>query len=113
MIVTLPCAIIIIRRTNNNWALLRDKWPISPLRVGYLSVTGGLISCEDWSFRPKYTDAVRNTPVYVQKKYEKLSRKLFLLWEFLAAEGLCQEAREYLEDHKDDEMPMDFSFILE
>ena len=55
MIVTLPCAIIIIRRTNNNWALLRDKWPISPLRVGYLSVTGGLISCEDWSFRPKYT----------------------------------------------------------
>ena len=58
-------------------------------------------------------DAVRNTPVYVQKKYEELSRKLFLLWEFLAAEGLCQEAREYLEDHKDEEMLMDFSFILE
>ena len=58
-------------------------------------------------------DAVKNTPVYVQKKYEKLSRKLFLLWEFLAEEGLCREAREYLEDHKDDEMPMDFSFILE
>ena len=50
---------------------------------------------------------------YVQKKYEKLSRKLFLLWEFLAVEGLCQEAREYLEEHKDEEMPMDFSFILE
>ena len=45
-------------------------------------------------------DAIRNTPVYVQKKYETLSRKLFLLWEFLATEGLCQEAREYLEDHK-------------
>lgn len=58
-------------------------------------------------------DAIRNTPVYVQKKYEKLSRKMFLLWEFLAAEGLCQEAREYLEEHKDEEMPMDFSFILE
>ena len=58
-------------------------------------------------------DAIRNTPVYVQKKYEKLSRKLFLLWEFLAVEGLCQEAREYLEEHKDEEMPMDFSFILE
>lgn len=58
-------------------------------------------------------DAIRNTPVYMQKKYEKLSRKLFLLWEFLATEGLCQEAREYLEDHKDEEMPMDFSFILE
>ena len=58
-------------------------------------------------------DAIRNTPVYVQKKYETLSRKLFLLWEFLATEGLCQEAREYLEDHKDEEMPMDFSFILE
>ena len=58
-------------------------------------------------------DAIRNTPVYVQKKYETLSRKLFLLWEFLATEGLCQEAREYLEDHKDEEVPMDFSFILE
>ena len=58
-------------------------------------------------------DAIRNTPVYVQKKYGKLSRKLFLLWEFLAVEGLCQEAREYLEEHKDEEMPMDFSFILE
>lgn len=57
--------------------------------------------------------AIRNTPVYVQKKYKKLSRKLFLLWEFLAVEGLCQEAREYLEEHKDEEMPMDFSFILE
>jgi hypothetical protein len=58
-------------------------------------------------------DAIRNTPVYVQKKYKELSRKLFLLWEFLAEEGLYREAREYLEDHKDDEMPMDFSFILE
>lgn len=58
-------------------------------------------------------DAIRNTPVYVQKKYEKLSRQMFLLWDFIAEEGLWHEAKEYLEDHKDDEMPMDFSFILE
>ena len=58
-------------------------------------------------------DAIRNTPPYVQKKYEKLSRQMFLLWDFLAEEGLWHEAKEYIEDHKDDEMPVDFSFILE
>lgn len=58
-------------------------------------------------------DAIRNTPAYVQKKYEKLTRQIFLLWDFLAEEGLWHEAKEYLEDHKDDEIPIDFSFVLE
>ena len=58
-------------------------------------------------------DAIRNTPAYVQKKYEKLVRQVFLLWDFLAEEGLWHEAKEYLEDHKDDEIPIDFSFVLE
>lgn len=58
-------------------------------------------------------DAIKNTPVYVQKKYEMLSRKLFLLWDFLEKEGLRHKAEDYLEKHKDDELPTDFSFILE
>ena len=49
----------------------------------------------------------------MQKKYEKLVRQVFLLWDFLAEEGLWHEAKEYLEDHKDDEIPIDFSFVLE
>ena len=58
------------------------------------------------------TEAVKATPVYVQKKYEEMYRKMFLLWRYLAEEGLWNEASEYLEEHKDDEMPFDFSFIL-
>lgn len=58
-------------------------------------------------------DAIENTPAYVQKQYEKLARQLFLLWDFLAEEGLWHEAKEYLEDHKEDEMPVEFSFILD
>ena len=33
--------------------------------------------------------------------------------ERLPEEGLWHEAKEYLEDHKDEEMPIDFSFVLE
>ena len=58
-------------------------------------------------------EAVKNTPVYVQRKYEKLFRRIFLLWDFLAEEGLWSEAKEYLEEHQDDEMPIEFSFILD
>ena len=58
-------------------------------------------------------DAVKNTPVYVQRKYEKLCRQVFQLWDFLAEEGLWNDAKEYLEEHKDDDIPIEFSFILD
>lgn len=58
-------------------------------------------------------NAVSNTPVYVQRKYEKLCRQMLLLWDFLAEEGIWHEAKEYLEEHEDDEIPLDFSFLLE
>jgi len=58
-------------------------------------------------------DALRNTPVYVQRKYEKLCRQIFLLWDYLAEEGLLSDAKEYLDSHRDDEPPLDFSFILD
>ena len=57
-------------------------------------------------------DAIKNTPAYVQKKYEDLARQMFILWDFLAEEGIWGEAKQYMEDHKDDEYPVDFSFIL-
>ena len=61
--------------------------------------------------RERY-EAVKTTPVYVQKKYAELYRRIHVLWRYLVEEGLWDEAAEYLEEHKDDEMPLDFSFIL-
>jgi hypothetical protein len=61
--------------------------------------------------RERY-EAVKATPAYVQKKYEKLYRQMLLLWRYLAEEGLWDEATGYLEEHKDDEIPVEFSFIL-
>ncbi len=57
-------------------------------------------------------EAVKATPVYVQKKYEKLFRKMLLLEDYLTKKGLWSDAKKYLEDHADDEIPTDFSFIL-
>ena len=57
--------------------------------------------------------AVKSTPPYVQRRYEKLCRQIFQLWDFLSEKRLQNEAQEYLEDHKDDEYPVDFSFILD
>lgn len=37
----------------------------------------------------------------------QLNRKLFTLWHYLDEEGLWDDAQEYLEEHKDDQMPFD------
>lgn len=38
------------------------------------------------------------------------ARQIFYLWEFLAGEGLSQEAREYLEEHMDEPTPFEYDF---
>ena len=59
-------------------------------------------------------DAIKHTPVYVQRRYEALYRQISLLWDYIAEEGLLAEAKEYLQDHDGDTgFPMEFSFILE
>lgn len=57
--------------------------------------------------------AVDHTPEYVRVRYEKMAHQLFILWDYLAAEGLYNEAKEYLEEHLDDDVPPPFSFILD
>ena len=52
--------------------------------------------------------AKENTPDMVREHVCKQNRKLFYLWEFLAGEGLCQEAREYLDEHMADPIPFEF-----
>ena len=35
------------------------------------------------------------------------TRKLFFLWEFVSAEGLQDDAREYLSEHEDEDIPFE------
>ena len=58
-------------------------------------------------------EAVKNSPAYVSRRYEKMARQLFVLWDYLAEEGLYAEAKEYLEEHMDEDIPLPFSFILD
>lgn len=51
--------------------------------------------------------AYSQTPPVVLKRIRTLKRELFYLWMFLSSEGLYEEAREYVEDNKDEEVPFE------
>ena len=38
------------------------------------------------------------------------TKKMFILWEFLASEGLQDDAREYLLEHEDEDIPFEITF---
>lgn len=38
------------------------------------------------------------------------TKKMFLLWEFLVSEGLQDDAREYLLEHEDEDIPFEITF---
>ena len=52
--------------------------------------------------------AKAKTPAPVNDHIRKLERELFHTWAFIMQEGLCSEAMEYLEDHKDEESPFEW-----
>lgn len=41
-------------------------------------------------------------------KYNAMNRKLFWMWEFICSEDLCDEAEEYMKDHKEQETPFEW-----
>ena len=45
-----------------------------------------------------------------RQKQKENARKMFLLWEYLATEGLQDDAREYLLEHEDEELPFEITF---
>lgn len=49
-------------------------------------------------------DAKKNTPKIVGDHVRKLERELFNLWCFVWQEGLGNDARAFVEEHKDDEI---------
>ena len=53
-------------------------------------------------------DARKHTPESIKDRVRHLERDLFNLWTFVAREGLEEEAREYVDEHKDDETPFEW-----
>ena len=49
-------------------------------------------------------------PPLIINRLQENTRKLFFLWEYLASEGLQDEAREYLLEHEDDDIPIETAF---
>lgn len=44
---------------------------------------------------------------FILRRLQENTRKLFFLWEYLASEELQDEAREYLLEHEDDDIPFE------
>ena len=48
------------------------------------------------------------TPEPVNAHIRKLERELFHIWAFIIEKGLCSEAMEYVNEHKDEETPFEW-----
>ena len=53
-------------------------------------------------------EAKAATPGPVNAHIRKLERELFHIWAFIIEEGLCSEAMEYVNEHKDEETPFEW-----
>ncbi len=49
-------------------------------------------------------------PSLILNQLQENTRKLFFLWEYLSSEGLQDEAREYLLEHENDDIPFETLF---
>ena len=64
--------------------------------------------------RPFRTHAASGIPPYGKEdaRHPDLCRQLLILWDYLAGEGLYTEARDYLEEHSGEGLPLPFSLIF-
>ena len=53
-------------------------------------------------------EAKKNTPKLIEDRVRHLERELFHLWEYIWQEGLGDEAREFMEEHKDEPIPFEW-----
>lgn len=53
-------------------------------------------------------EARGNTPELIKDRIRHLERERFHLWEFIWQEGLGDEAREFMEEHADDQVPFEW-----
>lgn len=71
-----------------------------------------LKSCMGWEYpspeQISLDGAKRNTPKLVEDHVRRLERELFNLWSFVWQEGLGAEAREFVDERKEDEIPFEW-----
>lgn len=53
-------------------------------------------------------EAKNSTPAVIQRRVVHLERELFYLWEFVWREGLGEEAREFVDDHRNEPIPFEW-----
>lgn len=53
-------------------------------------------------------EAKEQMPETARRYIRKLQRELFLIWGFVGQEGLWEEAREFVNDHIDEEIPFEW-----
>lgn len=53
-------------------------------------------------------DAKKKTPKIIEERVRRLERELFYLWCFVSREGLEEDAREYVDERKDDAIPFEW-----
>ena len=53
-------------------------------------------------------EAKKNTPKLIEDRVRHLERELFHLWNYIWQEGLGEEAREFVEEHRDDRLPFEW-----
>ena len=75
-------------------------------KEAYLKELFGFV--EETAEEKAMREAKAKTPAPVNDHIRKLERELFHTWAFIMQEGLCSEAMEYLEDHKDEESPFEW-----
>ena len=67
-------------------------------------VCNGCKSAEEKELR----EAKAKTPDLINAHIRKLERELFHTWAFVMEEGLYPEALEYVNEHKDEETPLEW-----
>ena len=63
---------------------------------------------EETAEEKEFREAKAKTPELVNAHIRKLERELFHTWAFIMGEGLCSEALEYVNEHKDEETPFEW-----
>ena len=63
---------------------------------------------EETAEEKELREAKDATPGPVNAHIRKLERELFHIWAFIIEEGLCSEAMEYVNEHRDEESPFEW-----
>ena len=83
---------------------LQGKTPIE--RESYLKDLLGYQ--EETAEEKEFREAKERAPELINAHIRKLERELFHIWAFIMRQGLYSEAEEYVNEHKEEETPLEW-----